>query len=743
LWYEDTTGLVLDFCVPNAAQLAAGTCLILPADVPNPTSTIQFPGNFPEEAFYWNAGAIINFPAGGRATLGLQLEGAFANGAVVINEQITFGRIRIIVDAPPGTSGTYTVTHPFGVEIFPGVVAGKRAITFTSDIGIGAPGDFTGALQSGIGPFLRPAVTEGGTAKAPVNLNGGLFLSDAVALEFVTGSPFGTNYFEVCAPSGQNIGGPPGSPNCIRINQFTVMGKVHAGAVGSPLTVTEATYSRGGTTPAHVDVFATATPEPGAAAPLLSLGDAAGTNMPAVLMAGPTQTLAQFYGQGVLPTPANLPAAIIVTNIADIPPNSVTHKLTDQVTITEASYAPGTCPNPTTGGVLTITATSSDKLVPPQLNAVGLPGSLTGSDPLNAAGSLTYNVPCIPAPGQPPAVPPVTVTVISEAGGHATREVVTSQGGTFAAGAPVAVDDTVSTTAGTPLPPIQVLANDRNADALTPVTAAQATVHLVTLPAKGTAVVQSDGTVLYTPTNPALVGEDTFTYNLVPGTIPHPSNVATVTVITTAAAGGAAPIAVNDGPFSVSVSTALTLTVGTVVPPNGLLGNDNPNGTTIDPASFALGAATGGTVALLSNPARVVFTAGAVAGPGSFTYTIANTNGARSAVPATVSITINAAADNLVITSARYRTLTLRWDVVGTSTVPGPGNTVTVVLVRGTTVVGTVGTATVDAAGGWSVRVLNTPAAIRALPGDRVQVSSTAGGGVRTPPGGFTVTITN
>ncbi|MCZ7626648.1 MAG: hypothetical protein M5R38_13470 [Candidatus Methylomirabilis sp.] len=36
-WYQDTTGLTLEFCDPkNADEVAGGWCLLLPADVPAP-----------------------------------------------------------------------------------------------------------------------------------------------------------------------------------------------------------------------------------------------------------------------------------------------------------------------------------------------------------------------------------------------------------------------------------------------------------------------------------------------------------------------------------------------------------------------------------------------------------------------------------------------------------------------------------------------------------------------------------
>ena len=48
---------------------------------------------------------------------------------------------------------------------------------------------------------------------------------------------------------------------------------------------------------------------------------------------------------------------------------------------------------------------------------------------------------------------------------------------------------------------------------------------------------------------------------------------------------------------------------------------------------------------------------------------------------------------------SRFRTSIRRWDVTGTATVPRPDNVVTVVLVRHGSVIGTVRTAPVDAAG--------------------------------------------
>jgi hypothetical protein len=380
-WYQDFNGLVLDLCLPrNQAQLDSGACLILPT-AQDPVAGIDlpfvFPTNFPDEVFHFRATSLINFPTGERAVLVLGLEAAFAGGGPAVNDQITFNRTRVTIGAP--VAGTYTVTHPYGVEVFPDVEPGPRAITFSEDIGIGAPGDFTGAMKGRIGPYLLAANAAGGTAKPlvtiPGDTSGDQFLSDGVVTEFLTGSPFNTNYFEVCVdpnpPAGLDGLGNP----CIRVDQFSLTGRVHNGAIGSPLNVTDATYARDAAAASgHVDVFANAIKAPNQAAPRLSTGDPSGTNaIPSVQMLGPTN-LGNFYAQSIPADPAVLPAQIIVTNTADVPPTAQLHNLVDQVDILDAVYDPGS-------HILTIEAASSDEFDPPDLIGVGISGTFVSSAP--------------------------------------------------------------------------------------------------------------------------------------------------------------------------------------------------------------------------------------------------------------------------------------------------------------------------------------------------------------------------
>ena len=84
--------------------------------MPDPTSPISFPGNWPGESFYFSAGSELTTAGGGKAVLVSGLEATFANGTVRDGDQVVFGRVRFDIDFP--SAGTYTVTHPYGVDRF-------------------------------------------------------------------------------------------------------------------------------------------------------------------------------------------------------------------------------------------------------------------------------------------------------------------------------------------------------------------------------------------------------------------------------------------------------------------------------------------------------------------------------------------------------------------------------------------------------------------------------------------------
>ncbi|MFL5261689.1 MAG: Ig-like domain-containing protein, partial [Anaeromyxobacteraceae bacterium] len=691
-WYQDLSGTVLDICLPNAVDpggLQQTACLLTGAGLPTPPYV--FPSNYPDEIFYVRGVSTMATSAAKRAVLVLALESAFSGAAPAPGGQIVFTRIRVTAGVP--FNGTYTVNHPYGSETFPDVVAGvgNRDITFSEDIGIGAPGDFTGALTSRVGPFLQPAAVSGGPASPLITLNGNQFLGDGATLTSITGAPF-ANWFEICGP----FDGPGNVDRCIREPLFALTGKLHdfvASPIGSPLTINHATYARDAAgTQAQVDVSANAIPGIGQGAAKLT---AAAAGVSPVLMRGPTTpTLGDFYGQGI-PVPAtSIPPVITVTNSGDAPPSSATRHIVDEVQVTQATW------DPAGAGTLTVVATSSDKFatgLPAATPALRIDGFPTATQiPGGIAGdpsSVTFTV-------TPVLIPPPSLTVSSSAGGQGFSPVSMGLAAAFPCGVPFTQDDVATTLQGVAVT-IPVLAND-STGAGCPLTAPGLPVILAPGPSAGTAVVNADGTISFSS---GLLGTATFQYTLADAV--GTSNVGTVTVTVNANPGGAVPTAIADGPFSVTVNTPLVILATT------LTANDLANTGTIDPTSIQIvpGSVTGGT-ATVSATGNVTYTAGATPGDFSFAYTVANVGVAQRSAPATVSITVVAVGDQLTIAAARFRTGQARWDVNGTATIT-TGNTVTVTLFNGPIQIGVVGTAPV-VAGTWTLSVRNATVTARA-----------------------------
>ena len=171
LWYQDTNGVAMELCLSKTTSPAGGLMCTLLANpgVFDPALPIVFPGNFPDESFWFTADATVTDPVRGvNVSLIIALEAAFATGAVINGDQVSFARVRIRGDV--AAPGVYTLTHPYGVEVFNITTPGRRAINFTRDIGIGAPGVFTGPLAGDIGPFL--VKTDALGTKPPVHPGG-------------------------------------------------------------------------------------------------------------------------------------------------------------------------------------------------------------------------------------------------------------------------------------------------------------------------------------------------------------------------------------------------------------------------------------------------------------------------------------------------------------------------------------------------------------------------------------------
>lgn len=680
-WYQDLNGMVLDLCLPTVTatqdpqELQQTACLLV---TPPPYT---FPAAFPDEAFYHRvvSDPMTTSTSGKRAILVLALEAAFGSGTPVAGQQMVFARIRVTAGVP--FDGTYTVTHPYGTETFANVVAGagNRDIFFTEDVGL-APLNFTDALVSRVGPFLQhvedtlidPATGQpfvpfpGGPAAQPLVLPfdpvtgfipgvSRYFLGDGVTSRYITGSPFNTNYFEMCGP----FDGPGQPDRCIRQNLFTVTGMLHDpnAVVGSPLSVTRASYGRTDGA-SQVDVMARASRSPGQANPPKLT--AAGQSVSPVLLAGPT-ILGDWYAQGIPVPSSDVPTQITVTNSGDVPPTSIVSHIVDEITIKSAAYADGT---------LTVVATSSDKgdltAVPPiQPSTLSLEGYPTAT--VTASGGTTdrAEVTFVAAAG---AIPPAFVRVASNRGGQATLD--TSMGlanPVFPGGVPFAGDDTAEVIQGTVAAiPINVTANDVGG----PLGITAGPTILAPGASLGTASVLN-GQIWYTA--PTTTGTAIIKYTVANSA--GVSNVATVNVNVIADPNGPIPTAVNDpttGAINATAGQAIVISV---------LANDTANGGTLDPASILISTAPASGTAVPNANGTVTYTAGA-AGTFTFRYTVANLPSANGTVqrsaPATVTVTV-AAAENLQFQApAKCDSRSSKWQARGTSNI-STGNSVSVV----------------------------------------------------------------
>ena len=380
-WYRDSTNVRLEACV----SLDDPLCPALADEVPNPEVPVSFPGNFPGEFFYQLGGATLNLTNGTKVTVGLDLEGAFANDEAVDGDQMVFGRVRIRFAAPAGER--YRITHPYGVDDL--VATDTKGVNMTEDIGAVA-GAFGLALNSRIGPFLKwdPAV-------APAAPAG--YVGDPGVDHRVVGSPYNTNFIRIerLDPATGAVLAQVGFTDL-----FSVQGRF---ATNAGVDLDAATYTTGSGGGA-IEVFASS--EPGQSIEL--------TGIPALgfrttrLRGGSN---GRYYGRVPVTGPIPPGTTVEVSNISDQPVARKIRALADVVRIDEVDYD-------ATPGTLTVKASSSDQAGHPALSVTGF-GPLSGS----------------PFPGV--LAPPPTITVTSAGGGSATVA-LSGTGGTFGPAAPVA-----------------------------------------------------------------------------------------------------------------------------------------------------------------------------------------------------------------------------------------------------------------------------------------------------------------
>jgi len=208
LWIRDSTGLTFELCTDTT-----GLC-IPPAD---------------GEAFYWSAEAEAPLLAGqGKCLLVLAWEAAYGGDEAQVNgNQIIFARLRIRVDV--AVPGTYTVTHPYGQMTFENVTV-EDGINYTEDMGGMHPAlveqAFGGIRATQVDTALVwPDYQTNPLLTNPAN-GDPLYVGDAATPHIVTGSPTGNNLFRVEGPGGIST----------ETDEFTVMGKLYQGQPATPWT---------------------------------------------------------------------------------------------------------------------------------------------------------------------------------------------------------------------------------------------------------------------------------------------------------------------------------------------------------------------------------------------------------------------------------------------------------------------------------------------------------------------------
>lgn len=259
LWYQDFSGPAtrpdanpnygigpLTLGVPTPGGLKLEFC---PAG--NPLCLSDAVG---DEFFWWDSSATIPVPAGGALAGPGSADLILATEGVTAATPSVFNRTRIRIDVPVG--GTYTVTHPFGVNVYNVTAPGIRGINDSLDEGCGLGTincDFRLALNTQIGPFLF------WDSGLPVtDATGGFYVGDAGTPHKILGSPNGTNFFRVDGPPGSNLGGP--GIDFIQTDLFTVSGKVFTGAPAGtantpPVAIPDAAATLKAT-PVMIDVLA-------------------------------------------------------------------------------------------------------------------------------------------------------------------------------------------------------------------------------------------------------------------------------------------------------------------------------------------------------------------------------------------------------------------------------------------------------------------------------------------------------
>jgi hypothetical protein len=241
-WIEDNSLSPIRLDLPSPPYgdgVNAPTLIFDPVIAGNAQSEAS---GFGGEAFFFLANSVMNLPNGGQAVLDLGIEAAYGAGDPQDGDQFLFSRVRVRFDVP--AAGTYTVTHPWGVETLTVTQAdvGQR---FSHVIHFGG---FAPLCPEQLSCFAEGISESAGFERILVSPKEWRFLipTDKVTIAGQEGYILGDGVTETTVSNGVNgvnsftITGPPnafGTTNTVNTNLFTVSGHIYGQPIPDP-TVT-------------------------------------------------------------------------------------------------------------------------------------------------------------------------------------------------------------------------------------------------------------------------------------------------------------------------------------------------------------------------------------------------------------------------------------------------------------------------------------------------------------------------
>ncbi|GAA4451071.1 hypothetical protein GCM10023189_12540 [Nibrella saemangeumensis] len=418
---------------------------------------------------------------------------------------------------------------------------------------------------------------------------------------------------------------------------------------------------------------------------LFNGGPASTTNVTASITGAPSSGTATVNANGTVnftPAPGFTGPISFTYTICSIstPPQCASAVVT--VTVNPVTQPTSTVANPdnstTTAGVPVTTSVLANDLrnggpastTNVTVSVTGAPSS--GTATVNANGTITFT----PAPGfTGPVSYTYTICSIATPVQCAPAVVTVQVNAVTPPTSTVANPDNTTTAAGTAVT-TNVLANDtRNGG---PASTTNVTVSITGAPSSGTATVNANGTITFTPA-PGFTGPVSYTYTICSIATPVQCATAVVTVTVNPGTQPTSTVATNDN---------ATTTTGTpvIIP---ILANDTRNGgpaSTTNVTASITGVPSSGTATVNANGTVTFTPAPGFTGPVSFTYTICSIATPVQCATAVVAVTVNpitgASADVRVTKVVSQAQSTVGGVVSFTVTVQnvGPGTAANVVV---------------------------------------------------------------